>query len=77
MCREAIFFIGIDLSDPFSKHRRNCKRAILSSNLYCIFDKWEYDATGLGVVPREIAHLPHVVAIDGPQGLSESPERSR
>lgn len=74
MCQEAVFFVGIDLSDPFSKHRRNCTRAILNSSLHCIFDEWEYNETGLGIVPHQIGHLPVILSIDGPQGLAESPD---
>jgi len=69
-----LLFIGIDLSDPFAKHERTCTRAILGAALYCTFDEWEYDLTGSTIVPPKVAHLPHVVAIDGPQGLASSLE---
>jgi len=68
-------FIGIDLSDPFAQHKRTCTRAILGAALHCTFDEWEYDLTGSTIVPPEVAHLPYIVAIDGHQGLSGSPER--
>lgn len=68
-------FIGIDLSDPFAKHKRRCTRAILEPDLYCTFDEWEYDPTGSTIVPSEIAHSPHIVAIDGPQGLARNPSQ--
>lgn len=66
-------FIGIDLSDPFAKHKRGCTRAILGPDLYCTLDEWEYDPTGSAIVPSEVAHSPHIVAIDGPQGLASNP----
>ena len=75
MFKETLFFIGIDLSDPFAKHQRSCTRAILGSDLRCAFDEWEYDATGSAIVPPELVHLPHIVAMDGPQGLAGSSER--
>ena len=68
-------FIGIDLSDPFAKHKRTCTRAILRADFYCTFDDWEYDSTGSAILPLEAAHLPYIVAIDGPQGLAGSPNR--
>ena len=66
--------IGIDLSDPFAKRKRTCARAILGAGLHCSFDDWEYDSTSSAIVPLEVAHLPHIVAIDGPQGLAGSPD---
>ena len=70
-----LLFIGIDLSDPFAKHKRTCTRAILGADLYCTFDEWEYDLTGSTIVPPKVVHSPHIVAIDGPQGLASSLER--
>lgn len=69
-----IVFIGIDLSDPFAEHKRACTRAILGADLFCMFDEWGYDLTGSTIVPPEVANLPHILAIDGPQGLAGSPE---
>ncbi len=65
-------FVGIDLSDAFAKHKRRCTRAILGTNLCCTFDEWEYDPTGSAIVPSVVAHSPHIVAIDGPQGLASN-----
>lgn len=70
-----LFSMGIDLPDPFAKHKRPCTRAILGSDLHCTFDEWEYDATGSAIVPPQVIHLPHTMAIDGPQGLAGSSER--
>ncbi len=74
MAEGILLFIGIDLTDPFAKHKRTCTRAILGAAHYCTFDEWEYDLTGSTIVPSKVAHLPHIVAIDGPQGLASSPE---
>lgn len=68
-------FIGIDLSDPFAKHKRRSTRSILGTDLYCTFDEWEYNPTGYAIVSSEVAHTPHIVAMDGPQGLASSLER--
>jgi hypothetical protein len=68
-------FIGIDLSDPFAKQKRRCTRAILGADLRCTLDEWEYSQTGSAIVPSEIAHLPHIVAMDGPQGLAGNPSQ--
>ena len=75
MSEGILLFIGIDLSDPFAKHKRACTRAILGVDLYCMLDEWGYDLTGRTIVPPKVANLPHIVAIDGPQGLASSPER--
>jgi len=32
-------FIGIDLLDPFARHKRPCTRATIAMNLNCIFDE--------------------------------------
>lgn len=66
-------FIGIDLTDPYARYKRRCTRAILRANLYCTFDEWEYNRTGSAVLPAQLAEVPYVVAIDGPQGLAGSP----
>jgi len=65
-------FVGIDLTDPFSKCQRRCTRAILKADLSCTFDKWTYARTGSAIVPSQLVHLPYIVAIDGPQGLAGS-----
>ena len=70
-----LFFIGIDLSDPFARHKRPCTRAILGPDLRCTFDEWEYDITGFMLVPPAVVRFPYIVAIDGPQGLAGSPEQ--
>jgi len=67
-------FIGIDLSDPFAKRKRPCTRATIGMNLNCIFDEWEYDPTGNHIIPDEILPEQFVLAIDGPQGLTDNPE---
>jgi len=67
-------FIGIDLSDPFAKHKRPCTRATIGSNLNCTFDEWEYDLTGNQIVPDTILPIQFVLAIDGPQGLASNSE---
>lgn len=71
----ATFFIGIDLSDPFARRRRACARAILGPDLKCTFDEWQYDATGSTIVPKHLVSVPHIIAIDGPQGLSANSKR--
>ena len=72
---EDIFFIGIDLSDPLAKQKRSCTRAILTSKLTLSFDEWPYDLSGSKIVPEEISKSPHVLAIDGPQGLASDPRQ--
>jgi len=74
MSERISLFIGIDLSDPFAKHKRTCTRAVLGVDLHCTFDEWEYDSTGSTIVRPEVAQLPHIVAIDGPQGLAGAPD---
>jgi hypothetical protein len=66
-------FIGIDLTDPFAKRRRECTRAILRADFSCTFDEWEYTRTGSGLVPAQLARSPYFIAIDGPQGLAGTP----
>lgn len=75
MAKEILLFVGIDLSDPFAKRERPCTRAILVPDLRCTFDEWIYNETGLAIVPPDVLHLPHIVAIDGPQGLAASAEQ--
>lgn len=75
MVEEASLLIGIDLSDPFAKRQRPCTRAILWPDLQCKFDDWTYDETGFAIVPPDLTHLSHIVAIDGPQGLAGSQEQ--
>lgn len=67
-------YIGIDLTDPYAKHKRACARAILGADLHCIFDEWEYSQTGSAMVPSQLERSTYIVAIDGPQGLAKLPE---
>lgn len=69
-------FIGIDLSDPFAKHKRPCTRATIGMNLNCIFGEWEYSLTGNQIVQDKIPPIQFVLAIDGSQGLAGNPERT-
>jgi len=71
-----VTFVGIDLTDPYAKHRRPCTRALLSPDLCCTFDEWEYDNFGIGMIPANVSNSRFIAAIDGPQGLANSPDRT-
>jgi len=75
MAEKAVFYIGIDLSDPYARDKRNCTRAILGPDLECTFSEWKHDVTGFEIVPSELLNSQFLMAIDGPQGLAGSPER--
>lgn len=72
-----MYFIGIDLTDPYAKSHRLATRAIFSSTSSLVyFDTWPYDREGLGMVPKHIngEAASYIVAVDGPQGLAGSPK---
>ena len=71
-----MYFIGIDLTDPYAKSPRPATRAIFSSTSSLVyFDTWPYDREGLGMVPEHINSeaASYIVAVDGPQGLAGCP----
>jgi hypothetical protein len=74
MSIESAIFIGVDLSDPFARHKRPSTRAIIEMNLSCIFDEWEYNPTGNQIISDKIRPMRFILAIDGPQGLAKNPE---
>lgn len=76
MLKGTTYFIGIDPTDPYAKHKRPCTRAVLTADLRCTFDEWAYNATGAMLVPPQVMNSSYIMAIDGPQGLSGSPERT-
>ncbi|MFW6150875.1 MAG: DUF429 domain-containing protein, partial [Chloroflexota bacterium] len=71
-----MFFIGLDLSDPFARRKRPCTRAVLDPGLACSFEEWDYDTRGCGILPARAGSSGGVLAVDGPQGLAGTPGQS-
>lgn len=68
--------IGVDLTDPHAKWRRPCTRALLTHKLACTFDEWRFNEAGEGMIPSSMADARHILAVDGPQGLASSADRT-
>jgi len=74
--RSQLVFIGIDPIDPHAVRQRPCTRAILAPDLRCVFNEWEYNESGKGMIPASVGDARFIVAVDGPQGLAGSPDRT-
>ncbi|MFW6151118.1 MAG: DUF429 domain-containing protein [Chloroflexota bacterium] len=71
-----MFFVGLDLSDPYAARSRPCTRAVLDGQLRCSFDEWDYDRRRRDILPAAVLPSVAVLAVDGPQGLASGPGRS-
>lgn len=65
-----LYFIGLDMVDPYALNPRPCDGALLDSELRCRLFQWDYRADGRGAVPASTIGSSFLLAIDGPQGLA-------
>ena len=69
-------FVGLDMVDGCKPSPRRVDLAFLARSLDCTFGTWEFDPSGGGLLPDQLAPPGFVLAIDGPQGLARSPGQS-
>lgn len=63
-----MLYLGIDLTDPYTKTPRPVTRAVLDESLELFFDEWVYNRVGSDMIRESEVD---VVAIDGPQALAK------
>ncbi len=63
-------FIGLDMVDGCRPSPRKVDIAFLDRSGVCTFEQWDFDASGKGLSPGQLAPPGFVLAIDGPQGLA-------